>query len=519
MALVLVRLRLIMASRNRGKSTGANAYYVTSWVVGVLFGLLAAFAAAAFATESSLGDALLLGGFVALSFPWLMGPILEPTLADGTVDPLRLEQFPLTTRQQVIGLLVGALIAPTATFTLLFSAGAAAAIGMSGAARLAALAIALSYTVMCVAVSRAAQALLAESLRSRRGRDFAALLAALMVLGLYAVTSHAQGAIESINSQLSGPLGVVASWLPPGAAAHGIIDARNGDWLDFGARIAVVVATIAVALLAWAWALGRRSRGDASSRGGGYRRSAADPLPLIPAAMSPLAATSVSAAAAQQWRYFFFRSPKAIQTLIIPPVMGVMVAHSSFAGAGPAAQSAAFAALAVVVGSFNVFGYDGPGFRYLLMSGASMSKVLLGKAVAPLLYLLPLLIVFTSVEALLQQKSSEIPIAAAAGLSVIVVGIGIGALSSVFNPSDQSRIGQHQGQFLKVFAWFIGFFAVVAVGASVWILLAEQVGHPLTALVMLVGSILAAVLLIGTAGRRLDRDPSGMLAQLAPADH
>jgi ABC-2 type transport system permease protein len=519
-ALVLVRLRLIIAARNRGNGASAGAYYVTTWVVGGVFGLIAGTGTAVFVSEPALGNVLLLGSFIALSLPWLIGPILEPTLADGTVDPRRLEQFPLTTWQQVSGLLTGALIAPTATFTLLFAAGSVAAFGQSPIARLAALASAIAYTVMCVAISRSAQALLAQSLRSRRGRDFAALLAALMVLGLYALAMHLRTTLDSITSQLSGPVGLVAAWLPPGASAQSIIDARDGHWVDYAARMAVVLGTIALAMLAWAWSLARRVKGDNSSLGRGYHRSTVEVLPLIPTGLRFLPATTTTAAVAQQWRYFFFRSPKAIQTLIIPPVMGIMVAHSTFSGIGMPAQTASFASLAVVVGSFNVFGYDGPGFRFLIGSGAKLSNVLVGKVLAPLLYLVPLLVVFASVEGLLQARPGEIWTAILAGLAVILTGVGIGSQSSVLNPNDQSRIGHHrQGMFLKVFAWFSGFFTVVSIGAVGWILLDGALGPDLTAVVMLLASAALAAILLTQAGRRLDRDPATMLARLAPAEY
>jgi ABC-2 type transport system permease protein len=270
----------------------------------------------------------------------------------------------------------------------------------------------------------------------------------------------------------------------------------------------------------WAWALGRRVRGDIYNSGRGYRRSAIEVLPLIPTGLRGLPSGPTTAAMAQQWRYFFFRSPKAIQTLIIPPVMGVMVAHSTFSGVGIPAQAAAFAALAVVVGSFNVFGYDGPGFRYLIASGAPLSKIMLGKVAAPLLYLVPLLVVFTGVEGLLQHAPEQIGTAIVAGLAVIVTGVGIGAQSSVLNPNDQSRVGVHrQGMFLKVFAWFSGFFAVIAVGSALWIILADRLGPDATAAALLLAAAGLAGALVTRAGRRIDRDPEDLLARLAPAEY
>ena len=121
MALVLARLRLLIASRVRGPRAGAQWYFATSWAVAVVFGLFAAVLSAALVTGRGIGDPLLIGAFVAISLPWAVGPLVEPSLADGVVDPTRLEQFPLTPSQQVIGLLAGALASPTVTFTLLFS--------------------------------------------------------------------------------------------------------------------------------------------------------------------------------------------------------------------------------------------------------------------------------------------------------------------------------------------------------------------------------------------------------------
>ncbi len=236
--------------------------------------------------------------------------------------------------------------------------------------------------------------------------------------------------------------------------------------------------------------------------------------------MAALPSSPRTAAIAQQWRYFFFRSPKAIQTLIIPPVMGVMVAHSTFTGAGLAGQTAAFAALAVVVGSFNVFGYDGPGARYLVASGAPMSTVLIGKVSAPLLYLVPLMIGFTAIEGVIQNRLDEVGLGILAGLGVIVTGVGIGAMSSILNPNDQSRVGVHrQGMFLKIFAWFSGFFFVVSVGAAGWILLSVALNDTAAAAVMLALATGLAALLIAAAARRVDRDPFDLLVRLAPAEY
>jgi hypothetical protein len=516
-ALVLARLRLTIAARARGRRIGAQWYFAASWAIAVVFGLIAGVLTAALVTGGGIGDSLLIGSFVAISLPWAIGPLVEPSLADGVVDPTRLEQFPLTPGQQVAGLLAGALASPTVVFTLLFSAGGAVALGSSTPARVAAIVAALGYTLMCVAASRAVQALLAGALRSRRGRDATAIGAALLVVAMYALAQSAQTAIETLSEQLTGPLGLVASWLPPGAAASAIIDARNGDWGDYAIRLSWVLVALALNLVGWAMILRQRVAGADRGRWTSARTGAhgAD-LPLIPRLLRSLAASPAQAAAAQQLRYFFFRSPRALQTLIIPPVIGVFVAHSSFASRGLVWQTAAFAAMSVISSNFNVFAYDGPGFGYLVGSGAKLSKVLLGKVLVPLTYLVPLVFGFTFLAWALGGAAEDPLAGALAGLSVAVAGVGVGSLSSVLNASDQSRIGNRQGAFLKVLAWFMGFFSLIGIGGVLWWGLSFWLPAEVTGLIILGVAVALSSRLIGSAGRRLNADPAKLLARLAP---
>lgn len=517
MALVLLRLRLVIAGRSRGRSDAARLYFATTWVVGSVGGLLACMFTATMVSGGGFGDLLLLAMFASIFVPWVVGPIVEPTLADGVVDPQRLEQFPLTGWQQVTGLLAGALVSPTTTFTFLFAAGGAVAMGQSFPSRGGALVVAVVYTLMCVAVSRATQAMLAGALRSRRGADIAAFSASLMVLGIYLFAQQARSATAVFGGQTaSGPLGTFLGWTPPGAAGQAITSAREGDWIGFGLRLAVILATIGLAMTGWVWALGRRVDGITSAHRKPNRHLTVVALPLSPTLLRRLPAGPTSAAMAQQLRYFFFRSPRAIQTLIIPPVMGVVVAHASFAEYGLAAQAAAFAAMSVVAGSFNLFGYDGPGFGYLLLGGAPLRRVLVGKAMAPLVYLFPMVVVFNLAEALIEGTPNQVIPGILAGSAVIALGVGVGSLSSVFNASDQSRVGQRHGSFLKVFAWFMGFFTLTGFGGLVWVLTSALAGQLATAALMTGIAVTTGFLLVRWSGRRLERDPYPVLDKLDP---
>lgn len=516
MALVLLRLRLAIARRARGNGNGAQLYLATSWVLGGVGGLLAGMGSAALVSGDGYGDLLLLVGFCSVFLPWVVGPIVEPTLADGTVDPQRLEQYPLTGWEQVRGLLAGALVSPTATFTFLFASGGVLALAQEWPVRLASLVTAIGFTTMCVGLSRAGQALLAGALRSRRGADVAALAASLLVLAIYLFAQDARTATVALGGQsVTGAVGNVLSWTPPGAAGRAIISARDGDWLDFLLRQGILAVTVGLALAAWAWVLGRRVDGTTASQHRAWHQRDAATLPLTPGLIRRLPPGPARAAASQQLRYFFLRSPRAIQTLVIPPVMGVVVAHASFVSYGPEAQVAAFAAMSVVAGCFNLFGYDGQGFTYLVLGGAPLRRVLLGKALAPLVFLLPLVVVFGLTENLVRGFGTDALLPAIlAGSCVVALGVGVGSAASVFNPSDQSRVGQRRGSFVKVFAWFMGFFFVVGVGGGLWWVLARFSGSLGAGLVMLAVTIVSARLLLAWSGGRLERDPHRVMRLL-----
>ena len=103
-----------------------------------------------------------------------------------------------------------------------------------------------------------------------------------------------------------------------------------------------------------------------------------------------------------------------------------------------------------------------------------------------------------------------------AGGCVISLGLGVGSASSVVNPSDQSRVGQRHGSFLKVFAWFMGFFTIAGIGGGIWWVLSRFAGQAATALVMLGVSITMARAILRWSGRRLERDPYGVMRKLDP---
>ena len=128
--------------------------------------------------------------------------------------------------------------------------------------------------------------------------------------------------------------------------------------------------------------------------------------------------------------------------------------------------------------------------------------------------MVPLVVVFNLTEALIRGTQGLVVPAILAGICVVAVGVGVGSLSTVLNPSDQSRVGQRHGSFLKVFAWFMGFFAFTGFGALLWVLVDWLTGPFITAGIMTGLAISLSALLLRWAGRRLERDPYSVLAKL-----
>ncbi|MGA7689574.1 MAG: hypothetical protein WCA29_10145 [Jiangellales bacterium] len=512
MAVVLLRLKLSLQRRSRGRGGAAQrVWFVVGWLLALVLGTAAGAAlAAADSARDSQSDLGVLLVFTGVFVGWLLFPVVLPGLADQTVDPEKLEQFPITARDQVAGLLLGGLVAPTALFTFLLAAGGTVAAGESWASRLAALVAAITFTVLCVAGSRTVQALLAGAMRSRRGRDLTVAASGVLGLGIYLLSQNAHdltGALVGLES--SAAEGVLA-WLPAGAAGQSLLDARDENWGAALAHLTVALAAIAGFVLLWMWAIRRRVQGSAGrDRPARSKESKETDLELIPVPLSAVRPSVGVAAAAQQLRYLL-RSPQALQGALFPLVIGAVLGHSTVGDSGLVLGTLFFALLTVGASavSANVFGFDDRGYSYLLAVGAPLRPVLTGKALIPLVLLVPAVGVFVVVESLLTDQWAAALSALLVGSAVLLVGSGVGAVMSVWAP--QNRVSPKANRGRALVAAFGGLLAIALVAAILgvaWSALSDSVDDSLLALVTLGISVALCWVLIRWAGRRLTADP------------
>ncbi|MER7070565.1 hypothetical protein [Terrabacter sp. NPDC000476] len=491
MALALIRLRVAIQRRSRGRDgLGQRWSYALSWLVALAAGLAIGSAVASLETSRApLAEFAVICVFTVIFVVWVVTPVLVPTLADRTVDPEVLAPYSLSRVEQITGLLGGALLGPTALFTFLVAAGGAL-VDEAAADRFLVVIGALAYVVLCVAASRSTQAVLSSAVRSRRGRDITTLLGGLVLVGLVLVLQQARAAATSLSTLGDGGAGAVMAWLPPGAAATGTLAARDGDLAGLAVRAAVVLAGVVVSLLLWGWALAQQVEGRSVSSGarrGAARASAG--LSLIWPPLRALSAGSTTAAASQQLRYFFFRSPRALQAVLITPAVGVFFAHTSLMPTGVVAAVAGFVWFASINVSSALLGYDQRGVEYLVLSGSPLERVLRGKALAIAAVLTVLGLLYGAGEAVLSGQPRHLVDVLVLAPTITLACSGIGAVASVLNPTDQARTGGRQkgAIYRLLLTMLVQLVASVAFGLGWWALSAA------------VPTVAAAVLTLGAA--------------------
>jgi hypothetical protein len=231
-------------------------------------------------------------------------------------------------------------------------------------------------------------------------------------------------------------------------------------------------------------------------------------LALVPVLLESMPTSAVTAAASQQLRYLFFRQPRAVQSVVMLPIMGAILAHQMVADAGLTGGAVMITAMCLLATSMYFFSYDDQGFTYVLSAGAPLRQVLLGKALAALIVVLPVMAIFVVVEAVLTARWEEALAALLAGLNVALAGVGVGAVISVMAPQNQVHPGGNKLRALVgVLAGSVLLLVLVGLLVLAWMLTGDSLGAPLSMLATLPVSALLGWLLLRWAGGRLAADP------------
>ena len=528
-----VRLKL----RVTGNSLRGQAGRVALFTVGVVFAVFSALGGyLLFAVPGLLDDARTAGVVAALGgallvLGWLFLPLVFFGV-DETLDPARFALLPLDRGTMLGGLFAASLAGIPALATLVGTAGtihAAGALGGPAAAAAATLGVMLGL-LLCVAISRAVTSAFATGLRSRRARDLAAVLLAVVaaLLGPLQLVL-AQGARSADWSAFARAADVVG-WTPLGAPwtlGTEVVDGRY-----WAVPIKIVLTAVCVAGLLWWWSASLESAMLGAAGGTGGRPTAGPAgrpvAQLFPRLLPWLPRSRFGALTAREVHYWW-RETRRRSGLITFTVVGIFLpvmlslSNDSAGDTAPSGGALIFVGVLAALSLANQFGFEGNAYAANVVAGVPGRTEVHSRVLGYSVYLAPLLVLIAVVVAVVTGQPGQTPallgnLAAAYGTGLAVVlpmsVLGAYALPDTSNPfAVSSGAGLTKG--LLSFAALIGAgLACVPVLVAGWLLgdAWRWWGLPIGA------AYGAAAYLLGAyvAGRLLDRRMPELLAAVTP---
>jgi len=250
-ARLLVQLKLRLLRNALRASAGAKFAFIASTIFA---GLVAAgtFAALALLRGQSSAVDLTTVIFTLFAFGWLILPLVAFGL-DSTLDPATLALYPLRTRPLAVGLLAASAAGAWPLANVVGLLGVTVGLAHGPAGLVVALAAVLLQVLFCITLARFVTTSMARLLRSRRGKDLAALLV-IPLFVLYEAFVQVVPRLTAEGKLTAASFGGIDGWLrwlPPGLAAHAIQDASSGHPGAALLRLALLAAVIVA--LGWLW--------------------------------------------------------------------------------------------------------------------------------------------------------------------------------------------------------------------------------------------------------------------------
>jgi ABC-2 type transport system permease protein len=434
--LVQLKLRIL---RNALRSSGpAKASFIVSTVFAVLFAI-GTFVGLAALRGHSASVGLTTVVFTVFAFGWLFLPLLAFGF-DSTLDPATLALYPLRTRPLAVGLLAASCTGAWPLANVIGLLGVTVGLARGGLGVLIAVIAVLLQVLFCITLARFVITTLAGLLRSRRGRDLAALLV-IPLFALYEIFGQVlPKAISGGHLTASSFAGVDRwiRWIPPGLAAHAIQDASDGHPGTALLRLLLLAAFISV--LGWLWirSLGRSLvTVDTSTQGSAVRGAA------LPFARFGLRGTLTA-------RFWIYQRRDPV-SLIYWAIVLVVAAVASFRTVqtpkyltGLILSMALGAALTAALHT-NSIGTSGQDFSFeslALSSRRSLRAYFSSQDLALAVIAVPLLTVISFALAALAKH----PVDGFVGLAVALAAIGAGfALSNVFTAAVPYPVERRAG--------------------------------------------------------------------------
>jgi ABC-2 type transport system permease protein len=380
--------------------------------------------------------------------------------------------------------------------------------------------------------SRAVTSAFATMLRSRRVRDLAAIIIAVLASSIAPLQLVAMALVQSGDTSAATGLARILSWTPLAAPYVAALDAADGRWSLAAARLAMGALT--VVLLLWWWSLTLESAmTGAESAGRTGKAEAPDRsavVGLFPRLLRRLPANQFGAITARECRYWW-RDPRRRATYVslmmasaaVPFVMTATF-NQDRPNATPLPIAVGFAGLLAGLMPANQFGNDGTAYGMHLLTGVAGKVELLARAVAVALMTLPVVVVIAiGVTLVGTGGAAHVPASLGVALASFGAAIGIAMLVSVFGayPMPESsnpfaiNTGGASAKGLLAMAGMLAAGALTAPLIAMAVLLPDVwrwLVFPVGLLWGAAGVVLGAVI----AGDSLDRRAPEVLAAVTP---
>ena len=347
------------------------------------------------AIAQGVGGALVLG--------WLLSSLLITGVED-ILSPARFAVLGRRARDLQPGMMAASFLGTGALLTVigvlavcviialwLLTGGGAGALPVAGALVLL-LPCALGGTLTCLLLPRAISAHMAVSSTSRGSREIWGVAGLLLVIGLAYGGSLAMSSLGEGDSDVllrAARTGVeVLAWSPLGALFAAPLDVARGALLIGLARIAIGTLTLVVL---WAWWRRALDKALCSALLGDAASATTRVSPLVPRWAPSNAFGASLGKSLRYWR----RDSRYLAALGVYPLILLFFGAMAMIGGGEPVMSAAmFLVLSLLSGVSlcNEIGFDGPSGWVNITSGARGRDVLLGKAIASLLLVVPMLV-------------------------------------------------------------------------------------------------------------------------------
>ncbi|SCF42899.1 ABC transporter permease [Micromonospora mirobrigensis] len=541
-----VRLKL----RVLGNNFRGQGRRIALFLVGVMVALW--FAAGGFLLFASPGIADEIGyaGMAAafggglLVLGWLLVPLVFFGV-DETLDPARFALLPLSRRTLVTGLFAAALVSVPVVATVVAVAGLVLSAALLGGPVAAVVAVvgAVGGVLLCVAASRAVTSAFATMLRSRRVRDLAAVLLAVVAASLGPLQIGVTAALRDADWDRLRGVAAVVGWTPLGAPWTAAFDVADGR--AWAAPVKLLITAAGIGLLLWWW-----SRSLESAMVGAASAGSARPVKevtggavtqLFPRLLGRLPRNRFGALVARECRYWW-RDARRRAGLITIAVVGVFVPvmvnltgggfsmspEGDLSGAGDSSpalvtSSMVFVGVLASVTLANQFGYDGSAYAANVVAGVRGRLELYARMTAFSLYVVPLLAVVSVVIAVVLGEPGWIGLTAGTLLATYGCGLAVNTMISVLGayslPETSNPFAMNTGAGMTRGLLVFLSMVVVAIAGVPMVVAAALLGAGWLWLALPVGvayGLGAALLGAYLAGDLLDRRQPELLTAVTP---